>query len=219
MKSVGKVAKTAHMSGKDWKREICVFSSNYRATPHTSTKECPYGLLMMRRVRTKIPEFIPYSVSEEVVSNDRKAKQKMKTYADKSRKTAGHEIKVGDTVLVRQRKRNKFSTPFESTPYMVEKIKGTMITASRITDNRKLTRNSFYFKRWNSSTLEDDQEVINNGQDQEWWDFHEDSEDVGEVETGGGELSSDDQLQPNLRRSGRATRRPTWTNDYVMSYS
>ena len=53
---------------------------------------------------------------------------------------------MGETVLVRQEKRNKLSTPFEPIPYHVTRIKGSMITAQRTTDNRTVTRNSSFFK-------------------------------------------------------------------------
>ena len=40
-------------------------------------------------------------------------------------------------MLVRQRRRNKFSTPFEPIPYILEGANGTMITAKRTTDPLK----------------------------------------------------------------------------------
>ena len=54
-----------------------------------------------------------------------------------------------DTVLVRQRRRNKFSTctPFKPKPYIVEGVNGTMITAKRTTDQRRITRNSSHYKK------------------------------------------------------------------------
>ena len=36
---------------------------------------------------------------------------------------------IGDTVLVRQRKHNKFSTRYDPKPYRITKINGTMVTA------------------------------------------------------------------------------------------
>jgi hypothetical protein len=40
-------------------------------------------------------------------------KEKVKTHVDKPRKEKGTNLKVGDTVLVRQSKKNKFSTSCE----------------------------------------------------------------------------------------------------------
>ena len=55
MKNLGKVSRTAHSQGKDWRRELYVFLANYRATPHPSTGKSPYELCMNRTVRTKLP--------------------------------------------------------------------------------------------------------------------------------------------------------------------
>ena len=111
MKNIGKVAKTAHVSGKNWKKELYTYLSNYRATPHPGTKKSPYELMMNRCVRIKLPVLLPDQSTPEVITNDRKAKEKMKEYADHTRNTVNHNISTGDIVLVRQRRRNKFSTP------------------------------------------------------------------------------------------------------------
>ena len=57
-------------------------------------------------------------------------------------------IEIGDTVLVRQKKVNKFSTYFEPTPYEVVLVKGSMISARRMHDGRVVTRNSSFYKRF-----------------------------------------------------------------------
>ena len=150
MKSVGKVAKIAHASGKDWKREMYVFLSNYRATPHPSTGKSPYNLSMNRLVRTKLPSMAFGQQDAQVLLKDSHAKTRMKEYADKKRHTQPHDIQVGDSVLVKQEKRNKFTTPFEPVPYTVSSANGSMITARRITDQREITRNSSHYKKVNT---------------------------------------------------------------------
>ena len=77
---------------------------------------------------------------------DKTVKEKEKKYADTRRRTKSRKFMMGETVLVRQEKRNKLSTPFEPIPYHVTRIKGSMITAQRTTDNRTVTRNSSFFK-------------------------------------------------------------------------
>ena len=56
MTNLKKIATTSHIEGKDWRREIYTFLSNYRATPHPSTRKSPYELSMNRSVRTKVPQ-------------------------------------------------------------------------------------------------------------------------------------------------------------------
>ena len=55
-------------------------------------------------------------------------KEKMKMNADKFNHAKEHTILIGDTVLVRQQKKNKLSTRFDPEPYQVTRVKGTMVT-------------------------------------------------------------------------------------------
>ena len=53
----------------------------------------------------------------------------MKHYADNKCHAKTSELKLGDTVLVKQPKRNKFTTTFDSNPLTVVAVKGSMISA------------------------------------------------------------------------------------------
>ena len=77
-------------------------------------------------------------------SDDSKAKDAMKNYADVKRRTAVSDVNIDDLVLVRQRKQNKLSTPYDRSPFHVVRKKGTMITAQR--NGKYLTRNASHFK-------------------------------------------------------------------------
>lgn len=83
MKNLGKVARTAHSQGKDWRRELYVFLANYRATPHPSTGKSPYELCMNRTVRIKLPTIMQASPDVDVMQKDQNSKAKMKAYADR----------------------------------------------------------------------------------------------------------------------------------------
>ena len=54
-------------------------------------------------------------------------------------------VEIGDLVLVRQKRKNKFSTRFDPRPYRVVRVKGTMITACR--DGHYVTRNISFYKK------------------------------------------------------------------------
>ena len=75
----------------------------------------------------------------------------MKAYADTKRSTKPHDLHIGDSALVKQKRSNKASPPFEPVPYTIRDIKGSMITASRSTDLKEVTRNSSHFKKLGSS--------------------------------------------------------------------
>ncbi|CAB4003759.1 Hypothetical predicted protein [Paramuricea clavata] len=71
----------------------------------------------------------------------------MKRYTDQARHTKKTLINVGDLVIYKQQKKNKFSTKFNPAPYKVIKVHGATITAQR--HSHQITRNIFYFKRLN----------------------------------------------------------------------
>ena len=75
---------------------------------------------------------------------DEKVKAKMKAYADEKPRATPSKIAVGDSVLARQRKQNKLSTPFDPRPFHVMRKRGTMITACQ--SGKYITRNASQFK-------------------------------------------------------------------------
>ena len=74
----------------------------------------------------------------------------MKVYANTKRSTKPHDLHIGDSALVKQKRSNKASPPFEPIPYTIRDIKGSMVTASRSTDLKEVTRNSSHFKKLGS---------------------------------------------------------------------
>jgi hypothetical protein len=80
----------------------------------------------------------------------------MKEYVDDRNKAKPATFQIGDDVLVRQRKCNKFSSYNNPIPYHVVAIKaGSMITAENA--KHKITRNSSHFKKiTRPSTTNDD---------------------------------------------------------------
>ena len=105
-------------------------------------------MLFNREIRTKLPSKFHKKISElgrEVRENDKKAKQIMKENADRKSRAKERIAGIGDLVLVRQKRKNKFSTKFDPRPYHVVRVKGTMITACR--DGHHVTRNISFYKK------------------------------------------------------------------------
>ena len=65
-RTIEKAIRTAHVEGKDWKKELNTFLLNYRATPHAMTGVSPPKIMFGRDIRTKLPEF---SDSEKTASS------------------------------------------------------------------------------------------------------------------------------------------------------
>lgn len=148
MRTLGKAIRVANTQGMHWKQYLNIFLREYRSTPHSTTESSPAELLFQRKMFTKIPSFThtaSNSSDTEVRAKDDRAKAKMKSHADSHRHAKPHTLIPGDTVLHRQPKQNKLTTPYNSKPYKVTKTKGSMVTASR--EGHSIVRNSSFFKK------------------------------------------------------------------------
>ena len=161
MKTFGKVLRTT----ANWKQEMYRFLRNYRATPHYTTGVPPATALFGRPIRIKLPCPLVVLCNESydpVLMREKDAHQKLKikTQAESRRATKECDIQVGDTVLVKQPKRKKLSTPYHPVPLTVTQKNHSMITAEN--DDRKVTRNSSHFRKFltdessSSGALEED---------------------------------------------------------------
>jgi hypothetical protein len=135
------------MNIENWKQELYKFLRNYRATPHPSTGVSPSNLIFQgRQFRCRLPETNKSYADTDIRMKDADAKTKMKMYADQCLNVSRSSIAVGDKVLVRQKKLNKFTTPFSDIPYYVIRKKGSMLTA-RSKNGKIITRNISFFKQ------------------------------------------------------------------------
>ena len=152
MKPLQKAILTAHADNQNWRKELHSFLLNYRASPHSTTKIPPAEALYNRPIRTKLPEPITKPLNsvqhKKLKAADEKVKRKMKEYHDKRTKAKERTFNIGDTVLVKQQKKNKLSTRFNPNIYTVKHVKGTMITATSGTHS--ITRNVSFFKHFNA---------------------------------------------------------------------
>ena len=143
-KFMGSIVKITHASiaeGKDPKKEIYTFLMNYRNTPHSSTGQTPASLMMNRGIKTKIPTIIAAPTTaahKQAQQKDAVAKAKQKEYADKHRRATDRQYKLGDTVLLHQRKTTT-KPPYDPDPFIVTHTQGTQITATR--RGKEVTRN------------------------------------------------------------------------------
>ena len=62
-------------------------------------------------------------VIRDWTSKDTTAKEKMKDFTDRKRRVKKSVIEIGDLILIRQRKENKFSTKFDPKLFQVTKVK------------------------------------------------------------------------------------------------
>ncbi|KAJ8363309.1 hypothetical protein SKAU_G00121400 [Synaphobranchus kaupii] len=152
--SLMKRIRIAHSEGLDWKRELRKYVTVYRSIDHATTGKSPAELLFNRKVRGKLPDVTESRTDMEVRDRDSEQKGKSKLYADERRRAQRSEIEVGDTVLVRQDKVDKFTTPFNTTPHKVVSKAGSHVIVESPTGAR-YTRNSTFVKKYRTTGPEE----------------------------------------------------------------
>lgn len=136
-----KVIRAAHIENKNWRLELFKFLRSYRATPHPSTGKSPGELLFNRQLHYTLPVVLPTTPSDQDVAE--KDKQ-MKSKGIKLQHKRPQSFRVGDHVLVKQKKKTKLTPFYDPRPYQLTHIKGTMLTATR--HGHTITRNISHFK-------------------------------------------------------------------------
>ena len=111
LSTIGKTIKAAHVEYKNWKQELYSFLRNYNATPHCTTSVPPVTLLFSRNIKAKLPEVDVTVKNKELREKDKCKKMKMKIASDARKHAKECSLKPGDTVLVKQPKRTKTTTP------------------------------------------------------------------------------------------------------------
>ncbi|CAM4464842.1 unnamed protein product [Leuciscus chuanchicus] len=90
-----------------------------RSIQHATTGKSPAELLFQRKIRGKLPDITTPHSDLEARDKDAEQKGKAKIYTDHRRGAKTSDIEVGDQVLVKQDKTDKFTTTFHSTPHKV----------------------------------------------------------------------------------------------------
>ena len=141
-KTLGKALKIFDQEKRNWRNELNNFLFDYRTSPHCTTGISPAELLMGRKLRGRIPH-VDKKLTDKTLAlaqqRDREQKAKMKKYADNRSKAKHVDINIGDKVLVKQKKINKFSSKYDSNPYEVTRIQGSALTLQR--NGKSIMRN------------------------------------------------------------------------------
>ena len=86
------------------------------------------------------------NINNELEKNISSSKQHAKEYHDKRYHAKNISFQIGDRVVVEQRKLNKLTPIFETTPYLVIETKGTLIKAKEEKSDSVVTRNYHFFR-------------------------------------------------------------------------
>jgi len=153
-----KAIKAAHVENRPWQQEVHKFLLSYRSTPHSTMNVPPSQLLYNCQIRGTLPT-LPrkhhlIDRHAEAHDNNELKKEKGRNYANQHRRTKRSFIKIGDKVLIKQGKRDKLSTNFNTTPNTIVSVNGSRLTAER--NGHKVTRNASFFKKFKGQTQDDD---------------------------------------------------------------
>ncbi|KAA0709172.1 hypothetical protein E1301_Tti017617 [Triplophysa tibetana] len=160
--SIMKRIKIAHSDGLDWQKELRKYVTVYRGIVHNTTGKSPAELLFKRRMRGKLPDLTSVETDLEVHDHDVEKKGRYKLYADEHRKAEYSDVRVGDQVLLRQDKIDKFTTPFNATPHTVVSKAGNQVIVKSPT-GAQYTRNTVFVKKYVERETESNQDSKNVG--------------------------------------------------------
>lgn len=98
----------------------------------------PAEILFGRLPRNRLPD---------LKHSDDEYKRRIKEHEDRRRRAAEHGLQVGDCVYVKrdQPLLNKTLPLYDTMPYKITHINGSMVTAA--SPQREITRNSSFFRR------------------------------------------------------------------------
>ena len=150
-----KVVRCAILEGKDWKTEYDTFLFNYRDAKHATTGKSPAELIFGYELRGSLPSMRTFNnqinaqKTQDALKKDKIQKEKIKGYADKDNKAKASSIEVGDMVLLKQKPKNKFDTPYNPRPFTVLKRHGNQLTIKN--EKSKFRRNVSQVKIFNTA--------------------------------------------------------------------
>ncbi|CAE1296729.1 unnamed protein product [Acanthosepion pharaonis] len=131
MRTVKKSIKAALIKGRSWKQELFKFLLDYRTTPHCTTGVPPASVLFVWTIKNRLPHSItPIAGDPSIRERDTQAKTTMKRHADRKTYVKPNDLRVGDTVIIKNDHTSKALTPYQPNLMTVTKKKGSMITAT-----------------------------------------------------------------------------------------
>lgn len=218
--SLLKRIRIAQSEGLDWKKEMRKYVTIYRSIVHPSTGKSPAELLFNRNMRGKLPELIEVNTDQEVCDRDTEQKAKSKLYADTRRGAQQSEVSVGDTVLLRQDKTDKFSTTFNTTPPKIISRTGNKVVVESPTGAR-YSRNTTFVKRYEGNELrqgtfqgQGEKQETEDTEIREATEEHTHANDTQSPQT---DHDSDTQIQTGVPdRPQRIKQTPSRLSDYVL---
>lgn len=233
MQGINKITAIAKLGKQNWREALADYVTAYNSWPHHITKVPPAELMFGRAIRSFLPSLrTDYTNTEdgEIRDRDQTAKFIRNTREDRRRHALESQIKVGDTVLVSQTKKDKADTPYKNTLHKVVQLTGVgRATVMDIVTNKTYDRNVKFLKKFVEQTADNTQENTSPEEKEEPSKQHKNNPNLTTQATSSEETSNhetartgDDYYTPLIednpqnRRNPRPMRKPKRYIDAVM---
>ncbi|KAL1447853.1 hypothetical protein WDU94_005575 [Cyamophila willieti] len=141
--------------------------------------------------------------------NDALRKSRQKDYADKTRNCQASSLQIGDEVLIKLERKNKYTPDYDPDPFRIVDIRGSLVVVER--KGVRVTRNSSFFKKFHRPNISMTNDKPGDSSQQ-----HRHEKVLNENQSPGISPSPPQPPSPVLRRSSRPTKKPAWFKDYVI---
>ncbi|XP_067949654.1 uncharacterized protein [Watersipora subatra] len=146
-RSLMKRVRTAIAEGRSVAGELRKYLLAYRNTPNSITGKSPSEMLFGRKLRVKVPQV--QDIFGELEERDRDAEVKNQMVVKRNQNKSGHDLEVGDLVLLKRDTQSKCQTPFHYDPYKVREVCSPMLTLESV-DRKIVKHNVTHVRRFHS---------------------------------------------------------------------
>lgn len=152
MQGINKITAIAKLGRHNWREALADYVAAYNSWPHHVTKIPPAELMFGRAVRGLLPDWRTDGKQKndgELRDRDQLAKYSRNMREDVRRHAQDPDIKVGDTVLVCQPKRDKADSTYKNMLHKVVQITGVgRATVQDMSSKRTFDRNVKSLKKF-----------------------------------------------------------------------
>ena len=211
--SLMKRIRIAQSEELDWKKELRKYVTIYRSIDHSTTGKSPAELLFKRKIRGKLPDITTPQRDLEVRDTDAERKGKSKLYTDNKNRAKPSDVSVGDQVLLKQDKTDKFTTTFNKTPHKIISKDGNNVVVQS-PSGATYSRNTTFVKKYYT----EDPTPQSSSKTQITWTEDEDKQNTPDTDlytetlTG---VSTPKPATPRYERPRRQTKLPQRLTDFV----
>ncbi|XP_055614877.1 uncharacterized protein K02A2.6-like [Toxorhynchites rutilus septentrionalis] len=149
MRNIGKRVKISSIQGTDWKSDLYEYLTLYHSTPQETTGVSPGKMMFGREIKNRIPS-LQNSITlqwEAAKDRDMARKEYHRNKADLQRQAKHHQLKMGDTVILKNLNKGTLEPNFSSEEYEVIDLNGGEVQVKSNVTGKVYKRNSCHVKK------------------------------------------------------------------------